>query len=389
MKSNSVSRRSFLVQGGAAIASVGLLNYPWPRHAFALRPEDVIIPWLDQRAENPVPQIIANQQTWEGLGSWITPNDRFFSIAHYNRPEIDASEWHLEISGLVQQPLSLSLDDLKAMPRQEVTFTLECSGSSGLPFFDAGIGNVRWTGTALAPLLESAGILNGGSEVVFVGTDAGEETVGEQTIVEHFARSMSVEDAMHPDNLLAYEMNGDPLPHANGYPLRLIAPGWYGIANVKWLKQIEVWDTRLQNRFMARDYVTVRNRGTQATPDWVRSSVGRGLLKSAPGRVVQTDGGYRIEGAAWGAPIASVEVKDDDGDWQPAQLDDVQRSDYAWTFWWFNWAAPEAGEHTITSRAIDAADNVQPAPDDPLARNKVTYWESNGQITRRVRIGQR
>src|SRR5215210_6213491 len=146
MDRHIMSRRSFLMHSSQVFAGLTLLNSPWAGAAFGLETSDEIIPWLDQPAENPVPQVIANQQTWEELESWITPNDEFFSIAHYNRPEIDAAAWHLEIAGLVNQPLRLTLDDLKAMPRQEVVFTLECSGSNGLSFFDAGIGNAAWAG---------------------------------------------------------------------------------------------------------------------------------------------------------------------------------------------------------------------------------------------------
>jgi DMSO/TMAO reductase YedYZ molybdopterin-dependent catalytic subunit len=197
---------------------------------------------------------------------------------------------------------------------------------------------------------------------------------------------MSLAEAMHSGNLLCYEMNGESLPARNGAPLRLIAPGWYGIANVKWLERIEIWDTRLANRFMARDYVTVRQVGSEAEPVWTESLVGRSLLKSAPARVVRNGDEYRIEGAAWGAPIRSVAVQIDDGPWQRAELAPGQQSEYTWSFWTFDWTNPTAGEHTITTRAVDSDGQVQPAQDDPRIANKITYWESNGQITRRVNI---
>ena len=386
MSKQAMSRRSFITGSGAALAGLALFNAPWAQKAMALKQGETVIPWLDQRADNPVPEVIANQSTWEDLSSWITPNEQFFSIAHYNRPEIDAATWTLEVAGLVKQPLTLTLDDIKAMPRQELIFTLECSGNNGLPFFDSGIGNARWAGTPLAGVLDKAGVLDDGIEVVFIGTDSGEETVRDQKMTENFARSMKLDDAMNPDNLLVYEMNGASLPQPNGFPLRLIAPGWYGIANAKWLKRIEVWNTRLENRFMARDYVTVRNIGTADDPIWTESSVSRARLKSAPGRVVQTAGGYRIDGAAWGAPVAKVEVQIDDGDWVSAQIDDSQQADYAWKFWSLDWTDAQPGDHAITSRATDAAGNVQPTADDPLLANKITYWESNGQITRHVHI---
>jgi DMSO/TMAO reductase YedYZ molybdopterin-dependent catalytic subunit len=385
MQNPTLSRRELLVAGGATLATMALLNSRLASAA-PLQQGDEVIPWLDQPEENPVPEVIDNQLVWEELDSWITPNNKFFGIAHYGWPEIDPDQWQLAIEGMVANPLILTLDELKARPRQEVTFTIECSGNHGLPFFDGGIGNAAWAGTPLASLLEEAEVLADGSEVVFFGADTGEETVRETQLIQHFARSMSLAEAMQPENLLCYEMNGEPLPARNGAPLRLIAPGWYGIANVKWLQRIEIWNTRLANRFMARDYVTIRQAGTEVEPVWSESWVGRALLKSAPARVIRTGNEYRIEGAAWGAPIRYVEVKIDDGPWQRAELDRSQHAEDAWSFWTFDWADPSVGEHTITTRAVDTSGKIQPAQDDPLIANKLTYWESNGQITRRVDI---
>lgn len=377
-----ISRRTFLVQGGTRLGVLEMFGSPWEVSLFRLRGDEEVIPWLDQPSENPVPEVIANQISWEEVDTWITPNYEFFSMAHYNRPEIDATRWQLEVGGLVTQPMALTLEDIMARPRQELVFTLECSDNHVLPFFHGGIGNATWAGTPLAPLLEEAGVLEGGTEVVFWGADAGKETVCEQTIMQNFVRSMALADAMNPNVLLAYEMNGEPLPAANGFPLRVIAPGWYGIANVKWLERIEVWNTHLMNRIMARDSVTLR----QGDDGWSETSVGQALLKSAPARAVRTGDSYRIDGAAWGAPIAGVDVQIDGGEWRAAALDATQQAEFAWTFWSLNWPDASVGEHTVTSRATDTAGNVQPAPDDPSILNKITYWASNGQITHRVMI---
>jgi DMSO/TMAO reductase YedYZ molybdopterin-dependent catalytic subunit len=210
-------------------------------------------------------------------------------------------------------------------------------------------------------------------------------------ITEQFARSMTLQDALNPENLLCYEMNGVPLPREYGFPVRLIAPGWYGVANVKWLTRIEVWDQQYRGNFMARGYVSIREevRGGQIV--WTFASVRHDRLKSAPAKVTRRDGRYRIMGAAWGAPIDRVEVKIDDGPWRRARLERQpsrgrQAQKFAWRFWTLHWDSPAAGEHTITSRAFDVDGNVQPAPDDPYLAGKVTFWESNGQITRRVLI---
>jgi DMSO/TMAO reductase YedYZ molybdopterin-dependent catalytic subunit len=377
------------MQGSTALAGLALLHSPWLAQAFPSRPGEEVIPWLDQPPPHPRPQVVSNQLQWEELDTWITPNAKFFRIAHYQGPlgpGIDAGQWKLEITGLVKRPLTLTLSQLKARPRQEVTFTLECSGNHGFPFFIGGIGTATWVGTPLAPLLQEAGVLDQGIEVVFVGSDAGEEEVRGLKMHQNFARSMSLADAMHSNNLLCYEMNGEPLPRPHGFPLRLIAPGWYGVANVKWLKHIEVRDTRYMGRFMGRDYVTIREEQRDGETVWMETSVGRTQLKSVPAKVTRREGQYRIVGAAWGAPIASVEVQIDEGPWMPAQIDRSEEAEFAWKIWHLEWASPSAGEHRITSRAVDTQGNVQPAPDDPRIARKHTYWESNGQVTRRIRI---
>jgi DMSO/TMAO reductase YedYZ molybdopterin-dependent catalytic subunit len=361
--------------------------------AFAAESGEQLIPWADQPPPVPPPAqaVIKALTPWESLDSWITPNDKFFGIGHYEWPTIDPATWRLDVVGQVDAPKGYTLNDLKARPRKEVAFTLECSGDNGLPFFTSAIGNAKWAGASLADILDAAKIKSGAKEVVFFGADRGDEVLRSGTpfelkITEHFARSMSIEDAMSPTNMLCYEMNGEPLPAAHGAPVRLIAPGWFGIANVKWLRRIEVRDTRFMGRFMARDYVTVREESRDGETVVEQTSVGRVLLKSAPARVTHTDGGYRIAGMAWGpTPIAAVEVKIDDDPWMNATLAEADNSPFAWRFWHFDWAATP-GEHSITSRAFDHAFNVQPAMDDPIIANKKTYWESNGQITRKVRI---
>jgi DMSO/TMAO reductase YedYZ molybdopterin-dependent catalytic subunit len=411
-----LSRRSLLKGGGAAFAGLSAVQLAGPPRAFPDDGGGEVIPWVDQPAENPVPEIAQNLLVWEDLDSWLTPADDFFVISHYGNPAVDEASFRLNIGGLVAHPASLAIADLTARPRRETTFTLECSGNTGLPFLIGAIGNARWAGTPLAPLLERAGILEQGTEVVFWGTDSGTVTIRDNsgiiepgrsgtgvpdgagaldlTITEQFARSMSVEDALNADNLLCYEMNGVPLPREHGFPLRLIAPGWYGVANVKWLTRIEVTDQRYAGRFMARDYVTIREETRDGKTVWTFSTVRHDRLKSAPAKVTRRGDRYLIVGAAWGAPIAEVEVQIDDGPWVTAALDDRAarrsrshgRSEFAWRFWTLKWSGPAPGEHTIRSRAFDVKGNVQPAQDDPYLASKVTFWESNGQIARRVRI---
>ena len=381
----SISRRT-LLQSGAALAGAAFLSSVSLAQAFRLQPGEEILPWLDQPAENPVPQVAANLLVWENVDSWITPNSDFFSVSHFGRQSVDADTWRLEINGLVDNPMTLTLTDLKARTRQDVDFTVECAGNTGLPFLIGAVGNARWTGTPLAALLSEAGVQEDGVEVVFYGSDVGEIEVREIPMAVNFARSMSLEDAMSPDNLLAFEMNGAPLPEPNGFPLRLIAPGWYGIANVKWLTRVEVRPSRYMGHFMAREYVTIRQEEQGGEKVWLETSVGRARLKSVPANVVRTGDRYQIRGAAWGAPVARVEVQIDNGPWENAQLGEGQGDAFTWTFWSLDWDAGP-GEHDITSRAFDVSGNVQPAPSDPVVADKYTYWESNGQVTRHVRIG--
>jgi DMSO/TMAO reductase YedYZ molybdopterin-dependent catalytic subunit len=381
------SRRDFVGQGGGAVlGGVALINTPFLAHAFPSRAGEEVLPWVDQPPENPEPGAVRNLLQWQELDSWITPNDEFFAIGHYNWPAIDAQSWTLEIGGRTAQPLTFTLEELRARPRREVVFTLECSGNHGFPWFIGGIGTAKWAGTPLAAILEEARVLDDGREVIFFGADEGEEEVREIKTVQNFGRSMSLADAMSPDNLLCYEMNGAPLPEPNGFPLRLIAPGWFGIANVKWLTRIEVGSSRYMGRFMAQDYVTLREERQDGETVWRQTSVGRALLKSVPAKVTRSDGSYRIIGAAWGAPIARVEVRIDDGPWQTATIDQSEQAAFAWKLWSLDWSDAAPGEHGITSRAVDTAGNVQPAPDDPVIAGKHTYWESNGQVTRRVGI---
>jgi DMSO/TMAO reductase YedYZ molybdopterin-dependent catalytic subunit len=434
MAQRDVSRRSLLKGGGAALAGLSLQG---PAQARAFRhendrekherdddqpdpsqslgqPGDVVLPWLDQPPPFPFPGA-GHQLVWEELDSWLVPPEKFHFVTHYGIPSglDNPAAWRVAVTGLVAHRRSLSLADIKDRPRREVDFTLECSGNDGLPFIKGFIGNARWAGTPLAPILEEAGLLEEAVEIVFYGLDRGTQTIRDNggivsggltgtvepdadggldlTITEQFARSMSIDDALDPRNLLCYEMNGEPLPEKNGFPIRLIAPGWYGVSNVKWLTRIEVRAQRHAGNFMARDYVTIREEQRNGEPLWTFSTVRHDRLKSAPARVVRRGSTYVVLGAAWGAPIEAVEVRIDDGPWRRARLfgpvaHSRRTRGLSWRFWTFDWGMPAAGQHAVTSRAFDSEGNVQPAPDDPFLASKRTLWESNGQITRQVLI---
>ncbi|HYI93380.1 MAG TPA: molybdopterin-dependent oxidoreductase [Bryobacteraceae bacterium] len=413
MENRDNSRRT-LLKGGSAWFGLTVLRMAGPERILGQQDAEVI-PWLDEPPPNPVPQITGNLLRWETLDSRLTPADKFFYVQHYGIPDgLNDSTWHVDLHGLVARPRSLTIADLKARDHHEVEYTLECSGNNGIDggFFIGGIGNARWGGTRLAPLLESAGILDQGTEVVFWGADGGREIIRDNTgvvsggrtgvvepdtggsqdltVTETFARSMSMREAMGRDNLLCYEMNGQSLPREHGFPVRLIAPGWYGVANVKWLTRIEVIDHRFAGKFMARDYVTVREEQRNGQTVWTFTTVGRARLKSAPAKVTRQQNRYMVHGAAWGAPIASVQVQVDDGPWMEATLDDppeTRRSrGYTWRLWRLNWDQPSSAVHTIRSRAIDIDGNVQPTRDDATFASRRTFWEANAQIARTVRI---
>ena len=163
-----MNRRELLLSGAMAGAAI------FSERVFA-QTTGKVIRWSDQPLPVPPPlqNVVKGQTPWEDLDSQITHNDRFFSIAHYNRPQIDAKAWRLDITGQVNHPTTLTLDRLKAMPREEVTFTLECSGNNGLPFAQSTVGNARWAGTSLTEILKAAQINDNALEVVFFGADQG------------------------------------------------------------------------------------------------------------------------------------------------------------------------------------------------------------------------
>jgi DMSO/TMAO reductase YedYZ molybdopterin-dependent catalytic subunit len=406
-----IPRRTVLRTGAAAgAAGLTTMTMTGPARAFPGAADDVV-PWLDQPPPIPEParNVVGHPLVWEELDSRLTPNAEFFTVKHYDEPALSATGYRLDVTGLVDRPARHSLRELRSRPRRTVEYTLECSGNTGPPFFIGGIGNARWTGTPLHAVLRQARPAADGTEVVFWGADRGPVTIRDNsgvisggvtgtvqtdadgnldlTITEQFARSMSLAEAMAPDNLLCFEMNGETLPREHGHPVRLIAPGWYGVANVKWLTRIEVTGQRFAGRFMARDYVTIREQQRDGQTMWTFHTVSHARLKSAPAKVTRRGDRYTVVGVAWGAPISRVEVRIDGGRWQAANLDRSRdRDGFAWRFWHVDWGTPGAGEHTVASRAFDVEGNVQPPPDDPYLAGRRTYWENNGQITRRVLI---
>jgi DMSO/TMAO reductase YedYZ molybdopterin-dependent catalytic subunit len=375
---SDLSRRDalrYLTSAGVALGSVGL---GWP----ALAQDEKVVPFTDV----PVPTG-ANARIPPNLDVFFTPNDTFFAVQHYNVPAVDAATYRLRVDGLVNRPLELSLADLRARRRIEQIIGFECSGNNN-PRANPLVGNARWAGVSLATLLRDAGLKPSGREIVFFGADTGMEEITHggmpQRVEQHFGRSMSADEALRSDAILAYEMNGAALPQAHGAPLRLLVPGWYGVANVKWLERIHVQDARFVNRFMGRDYVTLRGEGDGPALTWNETSVSRIRIKSAIGRVTQIGSTYRIVGFALtdGTPLRSIEVKIDDGPWREAVMS-RENTQYSWKIFTYQWTGATPGDHTLVSRATDIQGNVQPTQDDP---NKKSRWENNGQFVRKIKL---
>jgi len=304
----------------------------------------------------------------EMLGRDRTPAGMHYLVVHFDVPAIDAGSWRLRIGGAVRRPLELTLAELQAREQRTLAVTLECAGNGrslihprpiSQPWIHGGIGTAEWTGTPLAPLLAEAGVDPEAMDIVFTGADH-----GLQGGVEHdYARSLPVAEAMSPDVLLAYAMNGAPLPPQHGFPVRLVVPGWYGMASVKWLTGIEAVTEPFEGFQQIGSYRYKRSeadRGEPVTRMKVRA------LMVPPGfpdfltrhRVVEA-GPVLLHGRAWSgrAPVQQVQVAVD-GAWADAELDAAD-GEFAWRGWSFHWQATP-GEHELMCRAMDALGQVQP-----------------------------
>ena len=322
------------------------------------------------------------------INGLFTPRDQFFAVQHYGQPEIDPSSYRLKITGLVGRPSQLSLDDLRSRPSVELVAGYECSGNSGRRMHGLA-SNGRWRGLRLRDLLSDLEVQPNGQEVVFFGSDKGEEDVdfrGDSfTVEQRFGRSLTIADAMSGEALLAYEMNGEPLTRQQGFPLRLIVPGWYGVANVKWLENIHLQEARYLGKFQARWYRTLRGEMIDGELRWKETEVSRMQVKSVIARVTRNDDGHRVFGFALndGAALESVEVKVDNGPWERATLE-PGNTQYSWKLFSYSWKGANRGEHTLVSRATDVHGNVQPS--EAELGNKMTRLEHNAQFPRSVMI---
>jgi DMSO/TMAO reductase YedYZ molybdopterin-dependent catalytic subunit len=305
----------------------------------------------------------------ELVDSLLTPNDLFFIRS--NGPvsiDIPREEWRLTVSGLVDEEIELSFADVQGMPTRTITAFLECSGNSRSRFPDepemvegtqwpnGGIGNAEWTGVSLIDVLDMAGIQEGAVDVVSQGGDFAE-----------MQRGLPIEMAFDPDVMLVWQMNGEDLPAPNGGPVRLLVPGWGGIASTKWIVGLEVIDHPFAGTFNTESYVIINEDGTILRP--VREMPVKSVITMPVPNAELTAGEQTIGGFAWSgyAGIAMVEVSVDGGEWQEASIVE-EAGPLSWVRFEFPWVA-EAGEHTLRSRAMDEIALQQP---------EIVSWNAKG-----------
>jgi len=378
-RTRSTTRREFLAalaRAGVGAAALTALP-PWARQALAAKvPESFLV--RNDRPEN-------WETTLDALGaSWITPNERFFVRSHFGSPRLDVANWRLEVTGRVQSPLELSLDDLRALPRAEETHTLECAGNgrglfqlpstSGTQWGRGAVGNAAWGGVRLANVLLRAGLAPEAKHVWFEAAD--QAPLHE---VPRFVRSIPIEKALE-NTLLAHTMNGEALPELHGAPLRAVVPGWFGMASTKWLVRLRVEDRPSDNHFMTKGYRYNYPGEDPAGAAPVEHMLVKSLiLQPADGEVVPvapppgarrgTKPRLRIQGLTWAGPVGVrlVEVSIDAGrSWRPAGFmgDNVPGS---WRQWATEVEVTPPRRLTVLARATDNDGVMQPAAARPNA----------------------
>ena len=306
----------------------------------------------------------------------ITPNELFYVRNHWRgAPEIDIATYSLVVDGEVDHPLRLGYAEIRQMPQSRFEVTLECCGNGPVPEYwskqtrsvmdkVSGHGimsNAEWTGVSLQHVLEKAGVKPNAVDVVFSGVDHGPDEISEDPPEVAYQRSIPVQKAMHPDTLLAYEMNGEDLPPLHGYPLRLIVPGWYGMNSIKWLAGIQVLDHPFKGFYQEERYKVINGPDAPTFYTYLTEMKVKSVISDpAPGEVVRS-GPYRVAGAAWSGEkeVVKVDVSTDGGrTWSPAHL--LPRSGYSWYRWEYTWEPPGPGDYVLMSRATNNKEETQP-----------------------------
>jgi DMSO/TMAO reductase YedYZ molybdopterin-dependent catalytic subunit len=307
----------------------------------------------------------------EALRYGITPLGMHYLLTHFDIPFVDSSTWELAVGGHVRKTIRLNLDQIKARPSTTLAVTLECAGNGrarlsprpmSQPWLGEAVGTAEWTGTRLGPILAEAGLREGAREIVFTGLDRGVQ----RGIDQQYERSLTPADAMREEVLLAYAINGQPLPPQHGFPLRLIVPGWYGMTHVKWLRSITVLVRPFDGYQQTPAYHFRRVEGETGEP--VTRILPRALM--VPPGVPEFMSRTRyvepamvvVDGRAWSgrAPGTKVEFSFDGGaSWADCSLGEPV-SAYAWRPWSITWDATRPGEYELCVRATDGGGNVQP-----------------------------
>lgn len=311
----------------------------------------------------------------EALRSWVTPNEKFYVRNHFDDPDLDRSRWAVGVIGWVERECRLTWEDLAQLPQASLFATLECAGN-GRSFLDGevpgvqwgagAVGNARWSGVRVRSLLELAGVKEGALEVVFEGSDSGFEAEADGEV--RFARSLPLDLALHPDTLIALRMNGDVLAREHGYPARLVVPGWYGVASVKWLCAIRVVTEPFHGFFQSMHYTVGRRTARGLTEDVVAMMLPKSEITRPRQGETLTVGSRLIEGLAWAGPeaVAAVELSCDGGEsWTRAELVGPSQR-YTWVHWRVEWEPPGPGVYRLLARAISSSGEIQPSRHNPL-----------------------
>ena len=302
------------------------------------------------------------------IGGVVMPNARFYVRNHFQIPTLDTATFRLTVGGLVDRPMSLSVADLRQMPSRTLVVTLECAGNGRTGFnppvdgekWDLGaVSTAEWTGVPLVEVLDRAGIQANAREVVFRGTDGG--TVEGHKEAIRFERSLRLDQTREAEALLVYAMNGEALPLQHGYPVRLIVPGWYAVASVKWLTEIEVIDRPFVGHYQTEKYQFEREQDGRVVREPVTLQRVRALITEPVRNQEVARGDLVIRGVAWSgaAPIERVEVSVGDKGWHEARLVS-ERKRYSWQWWEVATRVTEPGLINLSARATDLAGRTQP-----------------------------
>jgi DMSO/TMAO reductase YedYZ molybdopterin-dependent catalytic subunit len=311
---------------------------------------------------------------FSGLDTFITPNEKFYIRNHFATPQVDVKSWRLKVEGAVEKPLELSYEDIKAMASKKQVTLLECAGNgrgflvpkaTGVVWELGAVSTAEWTGVPVSAILEKAGVKKDAVDIIFEGADAGEVRADPKSPGKiNFARGLTLEKALKPEVLLAYRMNGDVLPIAHGFPLRLVVPGWYGMASVKWLTRIVVMDKPFQGFYQTTSYsIFERRNGLPTMVPITELSVKSAIARPALMEAVPANSTYKMHGAAWtgDSEVTKVEISTDAGKtWTGAKLRG-KHVPFAWRLWDYEWKTPgEVGRYTVMCRATDKKGRKQP-----------------------------